>query len=134
MGEQGVLDPTLLGFETDEPPRRMKRGGGCFVRLSQSGGRSRCAVHLDPRLTETAWGMSEDERIDVAMDDDGRLMFRRGNGWKLGQRSKRHGCSTVLMDGRAERMLRIHGGGGDYVYRLVWRNDDFFVIAPREEM
>lgn len=132
MGRQESFDPTIFGFE--EPmvrrtARRVTKPSGCYIKLSEGGGRARCRLTLDARTAKSVHE-SFGGRVSVATDKRHALMIYRGSDLKLSDQSNRTGSRSISMEGLARKLLDAFGECGNYWYEVVWDTEQMVILKP----
>ena len=126
MGEQESM-AQLFGFETPTPVIKVAKPDGCYVKLSEGGGRTRCALMLDGKTTDSVME-TFGERVQVQVDRRGNVMIAQGDRLSVGQRSKT-GFSRISIEREATKLKDVLGGLGNHPYEVVW-DDKIIILSP----
>lgn len=135
MGEQGSFNPALFGFEDTgtKKVKRITKPDGCYVKLTDSGGRTRCRLTLDG-VTAKSVHESFGDRVSVATDKRGALMLHRGSSFKLGEPSRRTGSRSIAVESLASTLRGLLGECGNHHYDVVWDSDEMVILNPRTDL
>lgn len=126
MGEQESM-AQLFGFETPTPVIKVAKPEGCYVKLSEGRGRTRCALMLDGKTTDSVME-TFGERVQVQVDRRGNVMIAQGDRLAVGQRSK-SGFSRISIEREAAKLKDVLGGLGNHPYEVVW-DDQIIILSP----
>jgi hypothetical protein len=126
IGEQETM-AELFGFEAPAPVVRVAKPDGCYVKLTEGNGRTRCSLMLDGKTSDSVTDTFGD-RVQVQVDRRGNVMIAQGDRLAVGQRSK-SGVSRISIEREAAKLKDVLGGLGNHPYEVVW-DDQIIILSP----